>query len=64
MARYSSGNPLAVTLPTVEEAKSGLFLPGSPAYQQADNRMPGEQVIRAELPGVGQKNADVEPLVQ
>lgn len=63
MARYSSGNPLAVTLPTVEEAKSGLFLPGSPAYQQADNRMPGEQVIRAELPGAGQKNADVEPLV-
>lgn len=63
MARYSSGNPLAVTLPTVEESKSGLFLPGSPAYQQADNRMPGEQVIRAELPGAGQKNADVEPLV-
>ena len=63
MARYSSGNPLAVTLPTVEEAKSGLFLPGSPAYQQADNRMPGEQVIRAELPGAVQKNADVEPLV-
>lgn len=63
MARYSSGNPLAVTFPTVEEAKSGLFLPGSPAYQQADNRMPGEQVIRAELPGAGQKNADVEPLV-
>ena len=25
--------------------------------------MPGEQVIRAELPGAGQKNADVEPLV-
>lgn len=63
MARYSSGNPLAVTLPTVEESKSGLFLPGSPAYQQADNRIPGEQVIRAELPGAGQKNADVEPLV-
>lgn len=34
MARYSSGNPLAVTLPTVEEAKSGLFLPGSPVYQR------------------------------
>ena len=63
MARYSSGNPLAVTLPTVEESKSGLFLPGSPAYQQADNRIPGEQVIRAGLPGAGQKNADVEPLV-
>lgn len=35
MARYASGNPLAVTLPTVEEAKSGLFLPGSPAYQRS-----------------------------
>lgn len=35
MARYSSGNPLAVTLPTVEEAKSGLFLPGSPVYQRS-----------------------------
>ena len=34
MARYSGGNPLAVTLPTVEEAKGGLFLPGSPAYQR------------------------------
>lgn len=35
MARYASGNPLAVTLPTAEEAKSGLFLPGSPAYQRS-----------------------------
>lgn len=35
MARYSGGNPLAVTLPTVEEAKGGLFLPGSPAYQRS-----------------------------
>lgn len=35
MARYSGGNPLAATLPTVEEAKGGLFLPGSPAYQRS-----------------------------
>lgn len=35
MARYASGNPLAVTLPTAEEAKSGLFLLGSPAYQRS-----------------------------
>ena len=42
MARYASGNPLAVTLPTVEEAKSGLFLPGSPAYQRSAVDNPSE----------------------